>query len=190
MDIQIKKAEFIASLDIYTELTNPPLPEYAAAGRSNVGKSSLLNKICNRKDLAKVSQSPGKTRLVNVYRFNDAIHWVDLPGYGFAKASREEIARFSRRVEGYFAKTRSLARVFHLVDIRHAPTRDDVTMINFLKSTGVPYTIIATKSDKISRSQAQRQLNDITMSLQVQPFDIIAFSAEDGRGADRVRALL
>jgi GTP-binding protein len=188
--VTITKSAFITSLPAYEPLTNPPLPEYAASGRSNVGKSSLLNCISGRRDLAKVSQSPGKTRFINVYRFNDAAHWIDLPGYGYAQASKAEIEKFSRRAEDYFAKTQSLKRVFQLVDIRHAPSADDRTMVSFLKSTGIPFTVVCTKADKLSRAQAARQINDIAMALQVQPFDMIAFSAETGLGADKVRGLI
>lgn len=184
----IQKAEFITSLDAYRELTDPPLPEIAAAGRSNVGKSTMLNKLANRHNLARVSGTPGKTRLLNVYRLNDAIHWIDLPGYGFAQASKTEQARWSQRTDSYFSATRSLRLVMHLVDSRHEPTRDDLTMNAFLRKTGLPFVTVATKSDKFSRAQQTKQLHMLARELQVQPWDIILFSGVDGTGIDAVRA--
>ncbi|MDR1570638.1 MAG: ribosome biogenesis GTP-binding protein YihA/YsxC [Oscillospiraceae bacterium] len=188
--MEIQKAEFITSLDDYIELTTPPLPEIAAAGRSNVGKSTLLNRVCNRKGLARASSSPGKTRLLNVYRINDALHWFDLPGYGFAKASKVEQARWSYRVESYFRRTNAVKMILHLVDVRHEPTEDDRMMSNFLKTVGIDHVTIATKSDKISRAQHMKQVHLISRTLQVQPWEIILFSGEDGTGVDKVRELM
>ncbi|MDR1600516.1 MAG: ribosome biogenesis GTP-binding protein YihA/YsxC [Oscillospiraceae bacterium] len=184
------RAEFVTSLDHYAPDALPDLPETAIAGRSNVGKSTLINKITNRHNLARVSSSPGKTRLLNVYRLDDAVHLVDLPGYGFAKASKEEQARWSRRVEGYFAASKRLARVLHLVDIRHEPTGEDVAMHGYMLRFGAPFVTIATKADKLSKAQRGRALFTIARTLQVQPWEIIAFSGEDGTGAEDVLSAL
>ncbi|MDR0396254.1 MAG: ribosome biogenesis GTP-binding protein YihA/YsxC, partial [Oscillospiraceae bacterium] len=185
------KAEFITSLDRYAADAIPSLPEVAVAGRSNVGKSTLINKITNRRGLARVSSSPGKTRLLNVYLLDGIIHLIDLPGYGFARASKTEQARWSERVEGYFASSKRLERVLHLVDIRHEPSKEDVAMHGYMLRYGVPYITIATKVDKLSKAQRGRAVFDIARVLQVQPWEIIAFSGEDGTGAEDVlRALM
>ncbi|GHU65359.1 GTP-binding protein [Clostridia bacterium] len=185
------KAEFITSLDHYTSDALPDLPETAIAGRSNVGKSTLINRITNRRGLARVSSTPGKTRLLNVYRLDDAVHLIDLPGYGFAQASKTEQQRWSIRVEGYFSESRRLTRVLHLVDIRHEPTREDIAMHGYMLRFNVPYTTVATKADKLSKAQRSRAMMLIARTLQVQPWEIIAFSGEDGTGAEAVtKALL
>ncbi|GHU70417.1 putative GTP-binding protein EngB [Clostridia bacterium] len=184
------KAEFITSLDRYNPDIIPDLPEVAIAGRSNVGKSTLINRVTNRKGLARVSSTPGKTRLLNIFLLEDKVHLVDLPGYGFAQASKAEQSRWSERVEGYFKTTRRLTRVLHLVDIRHEPTRDDVIMHGYFLRFQVPFATIATKADKLSKAQRSRALFVIARTLQVQPWEIVAFSGEDGTGAEEVVKLL
>ncbi|MDR2656622.1 MAG: ribosome biogenesis GTP-binding protein YihA/YsxC [Oscillospiraceae bacterium] len=184
------KAEFITSLDHYAPDAIPDLPETAIAGRSNVGKSTLINRITNRRGLARVSATPGKTRLLNVYRLDDAVHLIDLPGYGFAQASKAEQVKWSERVEGYFNTSRRLARVLHLVDIRHEPTKEDIAMHIYMLRFNVPYATVATKADKLSKAQRGRAMMLISRTLQVQPWEIIAFSGEDGTGAEEVTKAL
>lgn len=187
--MDIKRAVFITSQTSYGHYEGMGLPEIAIAGKSNVGKSSMINSICTRSKLAKVSGTPGKTRLINIFRINDDFHLVDLPGYGFAKVSKSEIERWGRMMDDYFAKSALLTHVLHLVDIRHAPTQDDKAMTAFLRATGIPFTVIATKADKISRSQRARHVQEICRDLQVQPWEVIPYSSEDGTGRDAVLAL-
>ena len=146
----------------------------------------MINKLCMRNKLAKVSATPGKTRLLNVFRINEDFHLVDLPGYGFAKVSKAEQLRWSNMMEGYFADSGLLCHVLHLVDLRHDPTGEDRGMNEFLRATGIPFTVIATKADKLSRAQRQKQVMAICRSLQVQPWEVIPFSSEDGTGMDKV----
>ena len=182
----IKKAAFVTSLERYGNYPGIGLPEIAVAGKSNVGKSSMINKLCMRNKLAKVSATPGKTRLLNVFRINEDFYLVDLPGYGFAKVSKAEQLRWSNMMEGYFADSGLLCHVLHLVDLRHDPTGEDRGMNEFLRATGIPFTVIATKADKLSRAQRQKQVLAICRSLQVQPWEVIPFSSEDGTGMDKV----
>ena len=187
--MDIKRATFITSLPRYGDYEGMGLPEIAIAGKSNVGKSSMINSVCTRSKLAKVSGTPGKTRLLNVFRINDDFHLVDLPGYGFAKVSKSEQLRWSQMMEGYFAESTLLLHVLHLVDIRHEPTGEDRGMNEFLRATGLPFTVIATKADKISRGQWQRHVHVICRSLQVQPWEVIPYSSENGTGRDATLAL-
>lgn len=187
--MDIKRAVFVTSQTTYGVYPDIGLPEIAIAGKSNVGKSSMINKVCTRSKLAKVSGTPGKTKMLNIFRINDDFHLVDLPGYGFAKVSKEEQVRWAKMIEGYFAHSALLCHVLHLVDIRHEPTANDHDMSAFLRESGLPFSVIATKADKVSRSQRARQIHQISRALQVQPFDIIPFSADDGTGRDSVLAL-
>ncbi len=182
--MEIKSAEFITSLATYTEAPPIGLVQIAVAGKSNVGKSSLINALCNRKKLCKISATPGKTRLINLFLLNGAFHLVDLPGYGFAKVDKAEKLRWGEMMEGYFKHSTHLRHVLLLADIRHEPTADDISMGNYLRATGVPFTVVATKADKVSRGARQRQLAPICRGLLVQPWDVIAFSSEDGTGRD------
>jgi len=187
--MDIKRAAFVTSLSRYANYEGIGLPEIAVAGKSNVGKSSMINCLCTRSKLAKVSGTPGKTRMLNVFRINDDFFLVDLPGYGFAKVSKAEQLRWSRMMEGYFADSGLLAHVLHLVDIRHEPTGQDLGMNEFLRATGIPFTVIATKADKISRGQWMRYVHAVCRSLRVQPWEVIPFSSEDGTGRDEVLGL-
>lgn len=184
--MDIKRAQFITSLSTYGDYTGMGLPEIAFAGRSNVGKSSMINSICMRQKLAKVSGTPGKTRLLNVFRINDDFHMVDLPGYGFARVSKSEQQRWSQMMEGYFADSELLCHVMHLVDLRHDPTAEDIGMGEFLRATGTPFTVIATKADKISKPKRMQHVHAICRALQVQPWEVIPYSSEDGTGRAQV----
>jgi len=180
--MEIKSAVFLTSMASY--LQRPPihLPQLAVVGKSNVGKSSLINSLCNRKMLCKTSSTPGKTRLINVFLINDQFHLVDLPGYGFAKVNKKEKNRWAEMMEQYFRESTLLCHVLHLVDMRHEPTQDDVVMSGFLREMGIASTVVATKADKISRGARMKHMAPICRALLVQPWDIIPFSCNDGTG--------
>ena len=167
------------------------VPELCFAGRSNVGKSSLINKVLGRKSFARVSTKPGKTVTINFYRLEN-IRLVDLPGYGYAKISGNEKMRFARLMEGYFKGERNIKNVFSLIDMRHSPTADDLDMLDFLLKTGLPFTVVLTKSDKLNKTQREKRLSAIKEELAFLPQDIeiIPFSAEKGEGADKIREII
>ena len=167
--MEIKQAEFITSMASYGAFQGRGLAQIAVAGKSNVGKSSLINKLCNRNKLAKTSATPGKTKLINVFLLNRSFHLIDLPGYGFARVDKAEKARWGKMMQDYFEDSEELRHVFCLVDIRHEPTEDDKQMNTFLRQMGIPFTVIATKADKISRGARQKQLAPICRALFVQP---------------------
>lgn len=187
--MEIKSAEFITSMSTY-QIPDPALPQIAIAGKSNVGKSSLINKLCNRKALAKTSATPGKTRLINLFLLNGQFHLVDLPGYGFAKVDKKEKLRWGEMMERYFRESGELRLTLHLVDIRHEPTQDDIQMNAFLRGMNLPFLVIATKSDKISRGARMKYLAPICRALQVQPWQVICASSETGDGRDQILAAL
>ena len=188
--MEIKQAEFVTSMAQYGNFAGKGLPQIAVAGKSNVGKSSLINKLCNRNKLAKTSATPGKTKLINVFLLNKIFHLIDLPGYGFARVDKQEKARWGKMMQEYFEHSDELLHVFCLVDIRHEPTEDDKQMNTFLRQMGIPFTVIATKADKISRGARQKQLAPICRALQVQPWEIICWSSEDGTGRDQLQQLI
>lgn len=187
--MEIQSAEFITSMSDYTR-PHPPLPQIAVAGKSNVGKSSLINCLCRRKALAKTSATPGKTRLINLFCLNGDFHLVDLPGYGFAKVDKKEKERWGEMMEKYFRETEELKLTLHLVDIRHAPTQDDLQMNAFLRGMQLPFLVIATKADKIARGARMKYLAPICRELQVQPWQVICSSAETGDGRDQILAAI
>ncbi len=184
--MEINKAEFIISQAEYGPFPGRGLPQLAVVGRSNVGKSTLINRLCRRNKLARTSATPGKTRLINVFLLNDAFHLVDLPGYGFARVDKKEKQRWGEMMQKYFTESEDLVHVLCLVDIRHEPTADDVTMNQFLRQMGIPFTVVATKADKISRGARSRALAPICRALLVQPWEIICFSGEDGTGREEL----
>ena len=188
--MEIKSAEFITSMASYGNFAGRGLKQIAIAGKSNVGKSSLINRLCRRNKLARTSATPGKTRLLNVFLINEQFHLVDLPGYGFAKVDKQEKARWGKMMQDYFEQAEELQHVFCLVDIRHEPTEDDKQMNLFLRQMGIPFTVIATKADKISRGARQKQLAPICRALLVQPWEIICWSSEDGTGRDKLLELI
>jgi len=160
------------------------LPEIAFSGRSNVGKSSLLNRLVGRKKLARVSRTPGRTREINFFRVNDSFVMADLPGYGYAKVSKARKAEWRPLLEGYIAKTPQLAGVVQLLDMRRDPSEDDVAMLDFLAELGMPTIVVLTKSDKLSRAAAAAQADAIARSLLLDPEQTIPFSAVTGEGRD------
>ncbi len=177
---------FEKSFGISAQLPTPELPELAFAGRSNVGKSSMLNRLFNRKQLARVSAVPGKTSTINFFRA-EGIHFVDLPGYGYAKVSKSEKKRWSELIEGYFAQDRDLRIVFQLIDMPHPPPEDDLTMINFLIDVGFPFAVILTKADKLNKTQRQNRLESITQELPCGDQIVkIPFSSQTGEGVEAV----
>ena len=188
--MEIKTASFVTSLAAYHEQPPITLRQLAVVGKSNVGKSSLINALCNRKKLCKTSATPGKTRLINVFLINEAFHLVDLPGYGFAKAPKAERDKWGAMIEGYLEGSKHLKRVLHLVDIRHAPTRDDQMMVEYLRHYDIPFTVVATKADKLSKAARGRSIPLICRTLAVQPWEVIPYSSEDGTGREKILELL
>jgi GTP-binding protein len=160
------------------------LPEIAFSGRSNVGKSSLLNRLVGRKKLARVSRTPGRTREINFFRVNDSFVMADLPGYGYARVSKARKAEWRPLLEGYIAKTPRLAGVVQLLDMRREPSEDDVAMLDFLSVLGMPTIVVLTKSDKLTRKAAAEQADAIARSLLLDPEQTIQFSAVTGEGRD------
>ena len=176
---------------ITSKLPATVLPEVAFAGKSNVGKSSLINALMNRKSLARTSAQPGKTQTINYYRVNDDMYFVDLPGYGYAKASESVKAQWGRMIEDYLHKSGQLKLVFLLIDIRHAPSENDRIMYDWICNHGYHPVIIATKLDKINRSQIQKQVKLIKTTLSVEPdTTVIPFSAETKQGREEIYELL
>ncbi|ACQ71556.1 MAG: YihA family ribosome biogenesis GTP-binding protein [Exiguobacterium sp.] len=183
--MKINKAEFVTSAVAPDHYPVHELPEVALAGRSNVGKSSFINKICQRKALARTSSKPGKTQTLNFFNINDEIMFVDVPGYGYAKVSKTEREKWGVMMEQYLTSQEALRGVVLLVDIRHDPTGDDVTMYNFLKHYEIPVIVVATKLDKIKKSQRQKHEAAVKRKLQFDPSDrFVAFSAETAEGKD------
>jgi GTP-binding protein len=158
------------------------LPEVAFAGRSNVGKSSLINRLVNRKKLARVSNTPGRTREINFFRVNDDFVLVDLPGYGYAKISKERRAAWRPLIEDYLRGSKQLRGIVHLLDARHDPTRDDLQMLEFLADLGVPTIVVATKTDKLPRAQVATRVRELAQAAGVSEDQLIPFSAVTGSG--------
>ena len=188
--MQIKKAKFVCSMSAFREFPGQGLPEVAMVGKSNVGKSSLINSLTRNGKLARTSSEPGKTRLVNLFAINDSFFLVDLPGYGFAKAPKQEKEKWAAMIEGYLTGSKHLKRVYQLVDLRHAPTEDDAMMVRYLRHYDIPFTVIATKADKLSKAQRGRNIPVICRTLEVQPWEILTYSSKDGTGRDRLLELL
>lgn len=180
--MEIKSAKFVTSLASYGAFPGRGLPQIAIAGKSNVGKSSLINSLCRVKGLAKTSGTPGKTRLINVFLINENLHLIDLPGYGYAKVSKKQRDSWGDMMAAYFDTAEPLRGLLQLVDIRHEPTRDDVQMVDYLREKGIPFQVVATKADKLSKAQRQRAVMQIALSLQVQPWEILPYSSENGEG--------
>ncbi len=173
------------------QLETSDLPEFCFSGRSNVGKSSLINKILGRKSIARVSSKPGKTITVNFYRVGD-VRLVDLPGYGYAKVPFAEKNRWSDLMEGYFRSGRNIKMVFQLVDMRHPVTEFDLSMLDFLYQMEIPFTVILTKSDKLNKTETENRLKLIKEELGyfAEYTEIIPFSTQNQTGAERVREII
>lgn len=164
----------------------PTLPEVAFAGRSNVGKSSLLNRLVHRKKLARVSNTPGRTREVNFFKVNDAFVLVDLPGYGYARISKERRAEWRPLIEGYLRASPQLRGIVQLLDVRHDPTPDDEHMLGFLGDLEVPTIVVLTKTDKLTPTQRAKRISELSMQLGLDAEQVIAFSATTGEGRDEL----
>ena len=188
--MNFNKADFLTSYGKFSQLPKSDRPEIAFAGRSNVGKSSLINKIFNRKSLARVSATPGKTVTINFYALEN-IHIVDLPGYGYAKVAKTEKQRWAGLIEGYLQADRELDLVFQLVDFRHPPTADDILMINFLIASEIPFVVVLTKADKLKKTQRQERLKALKTELPCgDQITVIPFSAETGEGVEEIRGII
>ena len=187
----IKNVALETVCGITSKLPVNKLPEIAFAGKSNVGKSSLINGLVNRKALARTSQSPGKTQTINFYNVNDAMYLVDLPGYGYAKVSQEIKEKWGKLIERYLHESKQLKAVFLLIDIRHEPSANDKNMYDWVVYNGYDPIIIATKLDKINRSQVQKHVKMLRTGLGVKPgTPIIPFSATTKQGRDEIWALM
>lgn len=181
------KAEFERAYGLLSQLPESNECEIAFAGRSNVGKSSLLNKLFNRKQLARVSSVPGKTITINFYDV-DGAKFVDLPGYGYAKISKQELNRFAELMEGYFKTNRKIALVVQLIDMRHPPTKDDLGMIEFMKEMNIPFIIVMTKADKLKKTAYQERLKLSKQELSVSPnVPVVPFSSVTGQGINGIK---
>ena len=187
----IKNVNLETVCGITSTLPDNQYPEFAFAGKSNVGKSSLINGLMNRKSLARTSAQPGKTQTINFYNINDECYFVDLPGYGYARANEEIKAKWGKMIENYLHRSKQLKAVFLLVDIRHEPSGNDRLMYEWILNQGFEPVIIATKLDKINRSQIQKQIKQIKEGLKVgKGTVVIPYSAQTKQGRDESYELL
>jgi GTP-binding protein len=189
--MKVTSADIVISAvkpDQYPETT---LPEFALAGRSNVGKSSFINKMLNRKNLARTSSKPGKTQTLNFYLINEILHFVDVPGYGYAKVSKREREIWGKMIETYLTSREQLKAVILIVDLRHPPSKDDVMMYGFVKHYDIPVIVVATKADKIPKGKWDKHLKVVRETLDFDPSDqLVLFSSETGLGKDKAWGVL
>lgn len=186
--INYNNIQFETSFGTVSQLKNSEMPEIVFSGRSNVGKSSLINKLFNRKNLARVSSTPGKTITINFFKCGD-VRFADLPGYGFAKRSNGEKRRWADLMEHYFASGRNIKLVVQLIDMRHPMTADDVDMINYLEASGFHYIIALTKSDKLNKTEREKRLKEISEEFKViDDIVLIPFSSQNGEGVSELKA--
>lgn len=187
----IKNVALETVCGVTSKLPENSRPEVAFAGKSNVGKSSLINALMNRKSLARTSSQPGKTQTINFYNVNDSIYFVDLPGYGYAKASEHVKAQWGKMIENYLYQSRQLKAVFLLIDIRHKPSENDCVMYDWIKSHGYQPIIIATKLDKINRSQIQKQVKLLKETLKAEKdVRMVPFSATTKQGREEIYEII
>lgn len=186
------KVEFEAAFGTLKQIPQSDLPEIVFAGRSNVGKSSMLNRIFNRKNLARVSSMPGKTITINFFKVENAVRIVDLPGYGYAKVAKGEKRRWAEMMEGYFQSPRNIKLVVQLVDMRHKPSEDDYIMMRFLQDAGLPFIVAATKSDKLNKTQYNERKNALREELAEfgDNITILPFSSEKGEGTEELKKII
>lgn len=188
--MNFQNVQFEASYGLFQQIPPCEMPEFAFSGRSNVGKSSLINKLFNRKQLARVSAMPGKTTTINFFRV-DNVRFADLPGYGYAKVSKKEKKRWSGLIGDYLASDRDIALVFQLIDMRHPPTKDDLMMVDFLIQNEFPFVIVLTKKDKLSKKQQEERMAALMQEI---PFadqiHMIPFSAVKEDGVEQLRAII
>lgn len=184
------KAQFYACYGLFSQIPASEKIEIVFAGRSNVGKSTLINKIFNRKSLARVSSVPGKTATINFYKLDD-IFFVDLPGYGYAKVAKSEKQRWAGLIEGYLNADRNIELVFLLIDMRHAPSEDDIHMINFLIDAELPFVIILTKADKLNKTNREKMMKEFAETIPCfEDIHVIPFSSQTFEGVEEVRAII
>ncbi|WP_455661954.1 ribosome biogenesis GTP-binding protein YihA/YsxC [Pradoshia sp.] len=184
--MKVTQAEIVMSAVKPDQYPTDGFPEFALAGRSNVGKSSFINKMINRKGLARTSSKPGKTQTLNFYKLNEAIFFVDVPGYGYAKVSKTEREAWGKMIETYITTREPLRAMLLIIDLRHKPSADDVMMYDFLKHYEIPTIVIATKADKIPKGKWQKHLKVVRDTLDlVKGDEIILFSSETGLGKDQ-----
>ncbi|MBQ9956377.1 MAG: YihA family ribosome biogenesis GTP-binding protein [Ruminococcus sp.] len=184
------KAEFFASYGKFSQIPPTERIEIAFSGRSNVGKSTLINKLFNRKNLARVSSVPGKTATINFYGLEN-VFFVDLPGYGYAKVAKTEKQRWSGLIEGYLNSERDIRLVFQLIDMRHAPTADDLHMINFLIEAELPFVIVLTKADKLKKTEREKRMASFAEEIPYfNDIHIVPFSSQTFEGVDELRSII
>ncbi len=189
--MKVTSAEIIISAVRPNQYPEGDLPEFALAGRSNVGKSSFINKMLNRRALARTSSKPGKTQTLNFFLINELLYFVDVPGYGYAKVSKKEREAWGKMIETYITSREQLKAVILLVDLRHPPSVDDQTMYDFLKYYEIPVIVVATKADKIPKSKWQKHIKIAKETLNFDPEDtMILFSSETGEGKDKAWSIL
>lgn len=189
--MKVNKAEIIISAVSPKQYPTTNLPEIALAGRSNVGKSSFINRLISRKNLVRTSSKPGKTRTLNFYLINELFYFVDVPGYGYAKVSKTEREKWGRMLEEYFETREALKAVVLIVDIRHEPSQDDKQMVEYIAYLNIPLIVIATKMDKISRGKRQKAVKQIeTAFSHYEGMTIIPFSAETGENKEKTWSVI
>lgn len=189
--MKVNEVEMVISAVKPAQYPEDTLPEFALAGRSNVGKSSFINKMLNRKSIARTSSKPGKTQTLNFYKIENELYFVDVPGYGFAKVSKQERMKWGEMIETYLTERPDLKAALLIVDLRHPPSNDDVMMYQFLKHYETPCIVIATKADKVSKGKRQQHLRIVKETLQIAPTDeAIIFSSETGEGKDAAWAAI
>jgi len=180
----IKSVEFVTSAVRSSQFPAAVLPEFAFAGRSNVGKSSLINTLVNRKKLVKTSRTPGKTRLINFFCVNDSLMFVDLPGYGYARVSESERRSWQPMIEGYLAGRESLRAVIVILDVRRTPGGEEIQLLQWLEQRGITAVLVVTKSDKLSKAAQKKQIQIIADTLAADPEEMLVFSAKSREGWD------
>lgn len=189
--MKINNAELEISAVSKKQYPNDQLPEIALAGRSNVGKSSFINRMIQRKSLVRTSSIPGKTQTLNFYKINQSFYFVDVPGYGYARVSKKEREKWGLMMEEYFQTRETLQIVVLITDVRHQPTNDDIQMYDYLKYYGLPVLVIATKLDKVAKSKQNKYLQRTVNTLHLEPEDfIVPFSAISGEGKDKAWSIL
>ncbi|MDY0081841.1 MAG: ribosome biogenesis GTP-binding protein YihA/YsxC [Ignavibacteriaceae bacterium] len=187
-----EKQEFIAAVYRLTDLPKSGLPQIVLCGRSNVGKSSFINSLFNRKNLAKTSSTPGKTRSINFYNINSDYYMVDLPGYGYAKVSQSERKKWGKLINDFFAESKNIALVFHIIDSRHHPTELDIKLNQMLRELNLPYNVILNKSDKLKQSEISKSVKSIIQFFPELIFNenLFLYSSVKGTGKKEIKKLL